>query len=283
MKNCLLLVCAALALAPRARAEGRAPGTPNTVVVRSGGVELKALSWRPQGRGPFPAILFNHGSGPESERRDGHFERQASALGPVFASHGYVFMFLFRRGAGLSADQGSYSGAVMNDELAAHGQEARNKVQLKLLETDELGDALAGLAFVRALPDVDARRVAVVGASFGGSLTVLVAERDAALRAAVVFACAGKSWLTSPELRARLISAVGHTSVPIFFIHAANDYSVAPAEALGGEMARVGTPHRLKIYPAFGRTADEGHGFVHLSPATWEADVFAFLNEQMVR
>ena len=46
-------------------------------------------------------------------------------------------------------------------------------------------------------------------------------------------------------------------------------------------MARLGTPHRVKIYPPFGRTTDEGHSFVYLSVATWGPDVFAFLDERL--
>jgi len=36
---------------------------PDTIVVRSGELRLSGLLWRPEGRGPFPAVLFNHGSG----------------------------------------------------------------------------------------------------------------------------------------------------------------------------------------------------------------------------
>jgi predicted dienelactone hydrolase len=39
---------------------------PDTVVVQSGNLRLHALLWRPQGKGPFPVVLFNHGSGPDS-------------------------------------------------------------------------------------------------------------------------------------------------------------------------------------------------------------------------
>jgi dienelactone hydrolase len=129
-----------------------------TVTVRSGALNLRALLWRPAGRGPFPAVLFNHGSGhgvgPESA---GHlpphtFEWQAAALGPVFARHGYVFLYLSRRGAGLSADQGVNSTDRLDKEQAAHGEEARNRLQVQLLDTDELNDALAGLRFLRAAP-----------------------------------------------------------------------------------------------------------------------------------
>lgn len=275
----VLLLSLALASSLAVRAEGQVSGEPDTVMVQSGALKLRALLWRPKGRGPFPAVLFNHGSGTTLERQSA----QSAAVGAAFARHGYVLLFVFRRGSGLSADQGTSAADLMDRELAANGQEARNKLQLDLLETDQLSDALAGLAFLRALPDVDTRRVAVAGHSFGGSLTLLVAERDSTLRAAVVFSGSAGSWERSPQLRARLLAAVGRTTAPVFFIQSANDYSVAPAEALSAEMARLGKPHRAKIYPPVGQTADEGHDFVYLGVATWESDVFAFLEERMHR
>jgi carboxymethylenebutenolidase len=266
-----------------AAAVGQAAAGRDTVSVHNGTVTLQALLWRPQGRGPFPAVLFNHGSGrtPEDLERLGPYERQAEALGPVFAHHGYVFLYLFRRGVGLSVDQGANSVDLMNRELAEHGQGARNALQLQLLETRELSDAVAALAFLRALPEVDAHDVAITGDSFGGSLTLLVAEREPALRAAVVFACAGYSWDRSPELRARLLGAIGRAAVPFFFIHAANDYTVASGEALDARLRDLGKPHVLKIYPPVGQTGDEGHGFVYSRVTRWEPDVFAFLDHHM--
>ncbi|HTK41957.1 MAG TPA: prolyl oligopeptidase family serine peptidase [Gemmatimonadales bacterium] len=261
---------------------GQSP-RPDTVVVQSGELKLHALLWRPEGRGPFPAVLFNHGSGHAtgtdmSGRRD---QRHPELLGPVFIKHGYILLYLFRRGDGLSAGQGIPAGDRMDSASAASGQVARNQIQLRLLETDEVSDVLAGLTFLRARADVQPARLAVVGVSFGGSLTLLVAERDSTLRAAVAFAVAGYSWERSPPLRARLLAAVARTVVPTFFIHAANDYSVASGKALGAEMARLGKPSRVKIYPAVGRTAEEGHAFVDLGLRSWEPDVFDFLDEHL--
>lgn len=283
-KACVLLLALVPALAHGD--EGGVPGKAEAVIVQSGSLRLGAQLWHPDGRGPFPAVLFNHGSGrgtstPSGRREQQVRERQAANLGPVFARHGYVFLFLYRRGAGPSAGQGTYSGDLMDKALEAYGQEGRNRTQLELLETDELSDARAGLAFLRARADVDARRIAVVGHSFGGSLTLLLAESDATLRAAVDFAGAATSWDGSPPLRARLLAAVAHTTVPIFVIHAENDYSIAPAKAIGSEMERLGKQHRVTIYPPVGRTPEEGHDLIYLSVATWERDVFAFLEEQM--
>jgi len=182
----LLNVLAVAIAAPPASA-------PETVIVRSGSIALHALLWRPPGRGPFPAILFNHGSGrtPEELQRRGPYETEAQALGPVFARHGYVFLFPFRQGIGLSSDEGAGAIDLMAAEFAAHGQEGRNALQLRLLEGREMNAARAALSFLRGLPDVDARRVAIVGHSFGGSLSILQAARETDLRALVVFSAAG--------------------------------------------------------------------------------------------
>ena len=277
-------VLAAFSLAlTLATAQGQTSGGPETVVIRSGSATLHAMLYRPQGRGPFPAILLNHGSGrtPEDLKGLGPYERNAETLGPVFARHGYVFLYLFRRGVGLSTDQGANAVDLMNSESAAHGQEARNALQMKLLENREMDDALSALKFLRGLPYVDVKDVALIGHSFGGSLTVLLAEREPNLRAVVVFSGAGYSFDRSPELRTRLLAAMDNIAAPIFFIHAENDYSLSSGKVLDARREQLGKPHRLKIYPPIGHTLDDGHDFLHLGVNIWEPDVFAFLDENM--
>jgi dienelactone hydrolase len=145
-----------------ARAWGQTYAGPEIVVVHNGSATLHGMLWRPQGDGPFPAILLNHGSGRSREEleRLGPYERNAEKLGPVFAHHGYAFLYLFRRGVGPSADQGANAVDLMNSESAAHGEQARNALQLQLLENREMADAECALQFLRALPYVDAGDVA---------------------------------------------------------------------------------------------------------------------------
>jgi carboxymethylenebutenolidase len=285
-KPCVIILAALVLVSALAtKAEDQASNGPETVIVHNGSVTLHALLWRPLGRGPFQAILFNHGSGRTREelQRLGPYEKQADLLGPVFARHGYVFLFLFRRGIGLSVDEGASAVDLMNSEFAAHGQEARDTLQLELLENREMNDALSGLAYLRALPEVDAHKVVLVGHSFGGSLTLLMAEREPNLRAVVIFSGAGYSWDRSAQLRARLLAATTHIKMPVFLIHAANDYSLAPGKALDARLQRLGKPHLLKVYPPIGKTADDGHAFPFIGVSIWESDVFAFLDEYMRR
>jgi len=259
----------------RIKAGGQTLAAPDTVVIHNGSLVLHGLLWKPEGAGRFPAVLYNHGSGPQSDLT------RPAKLGPVFARHGYVMLYLFRRGAGLSANQGIDSETLMNRAHSEGGQKARNEVQLKLLDA-ELTDVVAGLTLLRARPDVDTARIVVVGYSFGGQLTLLLAERYS-IKGAAVFAAASASWNGSPELRDRLLAAVRRTTAPVFLIYAANDYSTAPGKALNAEMERAGRSHYLKIYPAVGSTPREGHDFIYRRVSSWEGDVFAFLDERTRR
>jgi dienelactone hydrolase len=275
-RRCVLLLLLVLA-SPGALASDRPP---ESLIIRSGEATLHASLWRPQGRGRFPAVLIDHGSGRTREQlsRLGPYEQQAETVCPVFARHGYVCLFMFRRGVGPSSDLGESAVDLLEGAFARGGQDARNTLQLQLLGHRELDDAAAALAALRARPDVDSRRVSLVGHSFGGSLTLLLAEREPDVRAIVLFSTAGYSWDRSPELRARLLAALPHITAPVFLMHAANDYSTNPGKALDERLAELGKVHRLKIYPPIGTTPDEGHD-LPLRPAIWESDVFAFLRD----
>jgi len=125
--------------------------------------------------------------------------------------------------------------------------------------------------------------VGLIGHSFGGSLTFLMAARVPDLSAVVIFSCAGYSWDRSAELRERLLAAAPDVEAPVFLIHAANDYSTAPGIALDARLGQLGKRHRLKIYPPIGKTAEDGHAFPLLGVSIWEPDVFEFLREYMQR
>jgi poly(3-hydroxybutyrate) depolymerase len=104
----------------------QAESPPTRIAVKSGTVTLEAWMWRPQGTGRFPAVLVNHGSGrtPEELQRLGPYERMAETIGPVFARHGYVLLYLFRRGVGPSTQAGENAIDMMSD--AAAGQRVRH-------------------------------------------------------------------------------------------------------------------------------------------------------------
>jgi alpha-beta hydrolase superfamily lysophospholipase len=72
--------------------------TPREVVFPSDGLELHGYLWEPSGHGPFPTVLYNHGS----EKLPG----SKPVLGAFFTGQGFAFFVPHRRGQGLSP--GSY-------------------------------------------------------------------------------------------------------------------------------------------------------------------------------
>jgi carboxymethylenebutenolidase len=210
------------------------PIPPQIIEVPSGNLHLKAYLWKPAGPGPFPAVMFNHGSGAEdAQHTAGQTMAEAAAnLAPVFLEHGYAFFYLCRRGQGLSADQAPFLQELLQREEVDHGKEARQHLLFILVTTEQLDDTAAGLATLKATPGIDVRRIAIVGHSFGGVLTLLTTERDPSVRAEVTFCAGANSWQRSAELRERLLATVRKTSAPIMLINAASDYDTTPSSAI---------------------------------------------------
>jgi carboxymethylenebutenolidase len=239
----------------------------------SGNLTLHGSLYKPEGTGPFPAVIYNHGSAP------GMLSREAfEALGPVFASRGWVFFGPYRRGQGLSAAAGPYIG----DQIAAAekkgGIRAGAATMVRLLETDHLNDQMAALAWLRKQRFVRPDRVAVAGNSFGGVEAVLGAEKSSYC-AAIDSAGGAQSWAVAPELHVRMTRAVRHSRAPVFFFQAENDYDLSPSRTLSMEMKDAGKIFEMKIYPAFGASVQDGHSFGYFGGAVWADDVFRFLEQ----
>ena len=243
------------------------------VTFPSGDITLHGVVYRPEGKGPFPAVVYNHGSAEGMISKTGF-----DALGPVFASHGWVFFGPYRRGQGLSASAGPYIG----DQIAAAerngGIAAGAETMVRLLATDHLSDQLAALAWLRKQSFVQANRIAVAGTSFGGIEVVLGAERGSYC-AAIDSAGAAQSWADAPAVQSLMKASVRNAHAPIFFFQAENDYDLSPSKVLSAVMKDERKPYEVKIYPPFGNSRQEGHAFGYFGSAVWADDVFLFLDQ----
>ena len=246
---------------------------PDTVTFRSGDLSLKGFLWKPSGPGPFPAILYNHGS-------EAKPERFLSKIAPAFLEHGYALFVPFRRGQGLSQGQGRYIANELDSATQAGGTAARFTLMIRLHETSQLQDQLAALAFLKSQPGIDSGRIAVAGISFGGIQTMLMAERPAGIKAALNFAGAAMTWEKSPEIAAWMKQGLVNVQVPVYFIQAENDFSIKPSLELSAGMKDLGKPYKMKIYPPRGTTPMEGHAFVD-AVEIWGPDVFPQLAQWM--
>lgn len=181
------------------------------VTFPSGSITLHGVLYKPEGKGPFPAVVYNHGSAAGMISKTG-FE----ALGPVFASHGWVFFGPYRRGQGLSASAGPYIGDQIEAAEKNGGGAAGAETMVRLLTTDHLNDQLAALAWLRKQSFVQANRIAVAGTSFGGIEVVLGAERGSYC-AAIDSAGGAQSWADAPALQSLMTASVRNAHAPIFF------------------------------------------------------------------
>jgi len=246
---------------------------PEIVHFQNQNISLAGELFKPKGAGPFPAILYNHGSAP------GMLNSQASkVIGPLFAEQGWVFFMPYRRGQGLSAKAGPYIGDEIADARRRGGTKEAAAAMVRLLSTDHLQDQLAGLQWLKSQKFVQGSRVAVAGNSFGGIETVLGAAQ-APYCAAVDASGGAESWSVAPDLQALMRAAVRKSNAPIFFFQAENDFDLSPSKALFNERKQAGKETELKIYPLYGSSNRDGHSFAYMGSATWFSDVFAFVRK----
>jgi carboxymethylenebutenolidase len=245
--------------------------TRQRVTFSSGDVALSGVLYKPQGRGPFPALIWNHGS----EKTPGAGP-QFDTVASIFVPAGYVVFAPVRRGHGYS--KGRYIGDVIDRTEAAEGFEAAHRIAVHLLETEQLDDQLAGLAYVKQLAFVDLDRIAVAGCSYGGIQTLLGAERNVGYKAAISISPATLSWAHNSFLQKRLIQSLQEINILVLLLQPARDASLEPSRVLGAEAARLGKSLTTKVYPDTGPDDERGHCFggakgMHV----WAEDAKTFL------
>jgi dienelactone hydrolase len=297
--------------------------TPETVSFQSGNLTLHGILYKPEGSGPFPALVYNHGSAPGMLNSEAFEE-----LGPLFARRGWMFFAPYRRGQGLSAAAGPFIG----DEIAAARKTrtlvgflvAVPSVLLLLLPIVRkrrewihsvwgLGLALfaafavnvsatrAGAATMVRLLETDHLDDQLAAFQWLQMQGVVEGERiatagssfggiEAVLGAERVGYCAAidasggaESWATAPQLRALMARAVRNSRAPIMFFQAENDFDLSPTRTLSAEMKNSGKVFEARIYPAFGKSRSDGHSFAWSGSAVWADDVFRFLDTHCTR
>jgi carboxymethylenebutenolidase len=236
---------------------------PEEVTFPSGKLQLHGFLWKPDGPGPFPVVLWNHGS----EKLPGW----RPELGAFYTAHNYVFFIPHRRG------QGRSPGDYIQDLLAQTPPDQRNRRMVELQEA-EVDDVVAALGYLKSLPFVDRERIAISGCSYGGIQTLLAGERDLGVKALIPFAPGAISWERDPMLQDRLKQAVDRARAPIFLLQAENDFNLAPSRELSKEAKKKQVDFQAKVYPAFGSSHEDGHGgFCATATDVWGNDVLTFL------
>ena len=157
---CMFMASAAFAeehLGPRlVQEEVRIPAAGGSYVIA-------ATVLRPEGAGPFGAVVLNHGT-PGS--RTGRAKESAELLissAAVFARRGYVVVMPLRRGFGATGGEFAEDpGTCANPDYRKGEQAAAD-------------DVMAAYEYARTLPYVDAKRMILAGQSAGGMVSMVAA------------------------------------------------------------------------------------------------------------
>ncbi len=114
---------------------------------KKAGIKLAGTLTLPRGKGPFPAVLLVTGSGPQNRDESIGKHKPFHVLANEFTNAGYAVLRYDDRGVGES--EGKFRGAN---------------------SADFLEDAMAGLDFLRSIPEVNPAKTGLLGHSEGGML-----------------------------------------------------------------------------------------------------------------
>jgi pimeloyl-ACP methyl ester carboxylesterase len=162
----------------------------DTVTYRNApaGITLAGTVTEPPGSGPFPAVILISGSGAQ-DRDETIFQHQPFfVLADALTRRGVAVLRVDDRGVGGSTGTTSTS-----------------------TSEDFAGDVRAGIAFLKSRPEIDARRIGLIGHSEGGLIAPLVAAGSSDVAFIVLMAGTGmpgdQILITQGQLIAKVMGA----------------------------------------------------------------------------
>lgn len=221
-----------------------------------GGYTVAATILRPEGPGPFGAVILNHGVPVSDSERAGASSSDLLASAAVFAQRGYVVVLPLRRGFGATGGGfAEYTGSCSHPDYLGGEQAAAE-------------DVMAAYEYARALPYVDPHRMILAGHSAGGMVALFTAgvRQPEGLVAVLAFAAGrGGNPALHPgvpcaaEPLARVLDMVGRSiKAPAMFHYAENDQYFNPdtTRFWFERFTAGGARAEYVLQPPFG---DDGH------------------------
>jgi dienelactone hydrolase len=250
-------------------------------ITAAGGYDIAATILRPDGPGPFGAVILNHGVAGSDEERARESSDIFLAAASVFARRGYVVVMPLRRGFGAT-------GGAMAEDAGP----CRNPDYM-MAEQNAADDVMAAYEYTRRLPYVDGSRMILAGQSGGGIVSIFTAgmRQPQGLIAVLAFA-AGRGG--NPDLRpgvpcaveavARVFDVLGkQVKVPVLFNYAENDqyFNEQTTHLWYDRFTAGGAQAEYVQQPAFGR---DGHYLFSdlVGVRYWLPTVERFLGEHHV-
>jgi carboxymethylenebutenolidase len=273
MRDCATFLLAAFFCIPTPAAHGQSEmeSAYSEVFYPSGKLRIQAYLYKPDGDGPFPAVIYNHGSRDGRERASVAFEY----VGRMLTRAGYVVLVPERRGYGKS------DGLMWREEVGNDQSRLITRLQ------EETDDVLAAIDYLRTVRSADTSRMGIMGWSFGGIITMLTVSRSAAFLVAVDQAGGALAWDGNAYVRRALIEAAEKATTPTLFMVAKNDRTTSSITTLAEIFKNRGVPHRMVIYEPFtparrSIAGAPGHAvFSAQGASVWKSDVVRFLGRYL--
>lgn len=245
-------------------------------------VDMVTQVFLPPGTGPFPVVVFSHGRPPGAAGRAALKAGASRAQLRYWLAHGAAVVAPIRPGYGPTGGRDVEQSGVRYD---AHGECLGTPDFRKTADAAALTVA-ATLAWLRAQPLADVRRVLLVGQSVGGLTTVGAGAQ--ALPGVVGYVNFAGGTGGNPELSpgrscdpdqlTAIYEGLGRTTtVPNLWVYAANDQYWGPdaPRAWHAAFARGGSPSTFVQAPAV--PDGDGHGLSRHAERLWAPYVDAFL------
>ena len=235
--------------------------------------EVVITQFKPDGDGPFPILILNHGRSATNRAAPPRFRYTQQAR--YFVKRGFAVFAPTRIGygeKGTSFDP-EESGNCNNKNYGPMAEAAGKEI-------------LAVLDYAKKQSYVDASRVLLVGQSVGGYSTVATAaKKPEGLIAAINFAGgSGGNPAERPgepcqpyKLEKMYAEFGANTQVPMLWIYTENDQYFSPkySQAWHAAFVKAGGKAEFKLLPAFGK---DGHSLFTAGSEIWEPVVGKFLD-----
>jgi dienelactone hydrolase len=225
---------------------------------REGDFVMRGILLKPEGKGPFPAVLISHGLGGNAEGFGMNKARAFVKWGLVCIAPDYT------HNAQALGGRRPGSGGVAKPaaDYATYGASPEN-----------LRRARKCLELAAALPEVDAKRLAAYGHSMGGFVTIGLAAQEPGLLKAAVITAGG----IAPEEGhpAPSYAAADRIRTPFLIFHGGADTTVRPFQsaALKEILDRNHVPNERHVF--------EGEN--HPIDRTRQEDVYTGMREWFAR
>lgn len=235
---------------------------------------LEMVSYLPPGQGPFPTLIFNHGSTGEGNKPEWFgFTWTSPEVAQYFVDRGWQVLMPQRRGRGKS--DGLYDEGFEPDR-----SRYACRAELSLPGIDRaVSDLDAVMAHVKTLPTVDNKRLMIGGVSRGGILSVVYAgTRPGEFEGVINFVggWVGDRCLEADRVNPVLFRRGAAFAKPELWLYGDKDpfYSLAHSRKNYEAFVAAGGQGTFLSYPP--PPGQIGH-LIHQVPSIWSAAMDSYL------